>query len=166
MADKELNEFQKITRVIFKLLRRYHCWGPIRRAMVGNGPIPRNIAQTRDWLMDSLKPALPKGTTADLLGGNANNWLQTGLQILNEHYQGTSADLRRALESLPQADGERAWAVACRWLRSKYPHAQDLVLDLAQTDLDLLGMQLPVPGGPDPINPEEPNDPLDGLGFG
>ncbi|KAJ4946570.1 hypothetical protein JOQ06_024235 [Pogonophryne albipinna] len=158
MADKEFSEFQKITRVIFKLLRTYHCWGPIRRAMVGNGPIPKNIAHTRDWLVDSLRPALPKGTTADLLDGNATNWLQTGLKILNEHYQSTSAELQRALISLPKEDGERAWAVASRWLRLNYPHAKDLVFDLARADLDLLGLQLPVPGGPDPINPEEQKD--------
>ncbi|KAI4808575.1 hypothetical protein KUCAC02_000632, partial [Chaenocephalus aceratus] len=153
---KEHSDFQKITRVMFKLLRTYHNWGPIRRAMVGTGPILKNISQTRDWLMDSLKPSLPKGVTADLLGGNATNWLQTGLQILDENYQGTSADLRR---NLSREDSERAWIVASRWLRCKYPHAQDQVFALARADLELLGLQLPAPVGPDPTNPRKKTNP-------
>lgn len=106
---KEFTTFQKITRVIFKLLRTYHHWGPIRRAMVEKAPIPLSISRTRDRLTGSLRPCLPTGGTVDLLAGNANNWVQTGLQIMDNHYQGTSADLRRYLTLLPKEDGERAW---------------------------------------------------------
>ncbi|KAK1905900.1 Regulator of G-protein signaling 9-binding protein [Dissostichus eleginoides] len=120
---KKHSDFQKITRVIFKLLRTYNNWSPIRRAMVENGPLPKNISQTKDWLVDSLKPSLPKGVTSDLLVGNATNWLQTGLQILDEHYQGTSADLRRDLTSLPKEDGERAWMVKFSFATGSSPQA-------------------------------------------
>ena len=107
--------------------------------MVGKAPIPKSISRTRDRLAGSLRPCLPTGGTVDLLAGNASNWLQTGLQIMDNHYQGTSADLRRDLTLLPKEDGERAWLVASRWLLLKYPHAVDLVFELARSDLDMLG---------------------------
>ncbi|KAK1903643.1 Glycerol kinase [Dissostichus eleginoides] len=136
---KEYTDFQKLTRAIFKLLRTYHNWGPIKQAIAGSAPVPKSLTQTRDWLAGSFRPCLPKDNTSDLLAGNATNWLHTGLQILDEHYEGTIADLHRGLTQLSKEDCERAWTVATKWIKSKYPHVQDQVFSLARLDLEQLG---------------------------
>jgi len=85
--SRPFSAFQTGTQIIFKLLRAYHHLGFIR---VGA------LARIRTYLAEVISPAAPSPATATPLRGSATNWLQTNLQILEEHYEATVATAKRA----------------------------------------------------------------------
>jgi len=81
---RPFSAFQTGTRMMFNLLRAHHHLGYIRvGARTDN--VPRALARIQTYLAEVISPASPSMATATLLQGSATNWLQTNLQILEEH---------------------------------------------------------------------------------
>jgi len=131
-------EFQVWTKLIFNLLRGHHHLKQMRRGMRTN-QLPPSLHGVSDFLSQLASPALPTTATATLLRGNASNWLQMNLQILEQHYEGMIERVRTNLLRPVNIDHRGAWLVALRWATNKYKINEEVVSTVMN---DLIGVGL------------------------
>jgi len=93
-------EFQTWTRLIFNLLRGHHHLMQMRRGTRTN-EVPPSFRGIWNFLALVASPALPTTFTATMLRGNASNWMQTNLQILEKHYEDMIAGVKTNLNRPP-----------------------------------------------------------------
>jgi len=142
-------EFQVWTRLIFNLLRGHHHLMQMRRGTRTN-EIPPSFRGIRNFLAQVASPALPTAPTATLLRGNASNWLQTNLQILESHYENMIAGVKTNLLRPVQIHHQRAWQVAMGWTYNKYRISEEVMVRVLN-DLREIGLRIDqVPRGTPP----------------
>jgi len=140
------SEFQIWTRLIFNLLRGHHHLRQMRRGTRTN-EVPPSFRGIKNFLAHVASPALPTASTATLLRGNASNWLQVNLQILEEHYENMIAGVKTNLLRPVDIDHQEAWLVALRWAFSKY-RIDEEVMTSVMNDLVGVGLRIDqIPGG-------------------
>ncbi|KAK1875415.1 Alpha-14 glucan phosphorylase L-2 isozyme chloroplastic/amyloplastic [Dissostichus eleginoides] len=100
------------------------------------------LTQAKNRIAKVINPCIPTIDTSHLLQGNANNWLQTGLQISDEHHTQTIAALLAKLKQITEKEEQQAWEIACKWARSKYPTIQDRTFTQTAEDLCLMGIRI------------------------
>ncbi|KAJ4946544.1 hypothetical protein JOQ06_024209 [Pogonophryne albipinna] len=142
MAARKLTDFQVLTRTIFGILRTYHHQQTIRKTIQGSTKILPRVIQTKIQIANTFKPCIPTVDTSHLLQENANNWLQTGLQISDEHHTHTISALLSKLTKMTKEDEQRAWEVAGKWARFKYHNIQKGNFIQAAEDLDMMGIRI------------------------
>lgn len=133
-------EFQVWTRLIFNLLRGHHHLMQMRRGTRTN-EIPPSFRGIRNFLAQVASPALPTAPTATLLRGNASNWLQTNLQILESHYENMIAGVKTNLLRPVQIHHQRAWQVAMGWTYNKYRISEEVMIRVLN-DLREIGLRI------------------------
>jgi len=133
-------DFQVWTRLIFNLLRGHHHLLQIKKGARTN-EIPPSFRGIKNFLSQVASPALPTVSTATLLRGNASNWLQTNLQILESHYEDLIAGVRTNLLRPVHIDHQRAWEVAVDWAESKYSISEE-VMSRVKNDLRDVGLRI------------------------
>lgn len=153
--SRPFSAFQTGIRIMFNLLRAHHHLGYIRvGARTDN--VPRALARIRTYLAEVISPAIPSPATATLLRGSATNWLQTNLQILEEHYEATVATTKREMLQVGEFDYQQAWQVAINWMNKKYKPLHREAINRAAEDLEEVGWainrcplkQTPLPSSP------------------
>ncbi|TNN43011.1 hypothetical protein EYF80_046808 [Liparis tanakae] len=131
--------FQAGTRLIFTLLRTHHHLGHARKG-VRTEAVPRSLAQVKEYLSGVIVPSTPRDGTSHKLEGNALNWLQTGLQVLEEHYEEILEETRAGLCRMREVDHQEAWEVAVKWMEKKYRGRDEESLVRAEEDMAKLGL--------------------------
>lgn len=131
-------DFQTWTRLVYNLLRGHHYLRQTGRGLRTN-QIPPSLRGVRDFLSRVASPAAPTAATATLLRANASNWLQTNLQILEQHYEGMVAGIRTNLLRPVNIDHHRAWLVAVRKAVSNF-RVDEEVLSTVMDDLIGVGI--------------------------
>jgi len=133
-------EFQTWTRWIYNLLRGHHHLRQMRKGLRSN-QVPPSLQGMTNFLSQLATPALPTATTATLLRGNASNWLQVNLQILEQHYEGMIATVKTNLLKPVKIDHQKAWLVALRWALGKF-RIEEEVVRLVMDDLIGVGLRI------------------------
>lgn len=103
--------------------------------------VPPSLQGVRGFLSQLASPALPTASTATLLRGNASNWLQVNLQILEQHYEDMVAGVRTSLLRPVDIDHHKAWLVALRWAVGKYKIDEEVV-SIVMGDLIGVGLKI------------------------
>lgn len=77
----------------------------------------------------------------------ADNWLQVSLQILEDHYNRSTMDFKHSIYLLPTEDLQRAWGVANKWIRRRFPDTREETFQQVAEDLEFPWGQrvLPLP---------------------
>jgi len=133
-------DFQIWTRLIFNLLRGHHHLLQMKKGARTN-EIPPSFRGIKNFLSQVASPALPTASTATLLRGNASNWLQANLQILESHYEDLIAGVKTNLLRPIQIDHQRAWEVAVGWAEGKYSINEE-VMNRVKDDLRDVGLRI------------------------
>lgn len=120
MATAQHNEFQKLSRVFFDLLRVHHHLQHVQKAK-GSDPTPKYLMQLQDWLGKAIHPARPTTHTLTCLEGNSKNWTHTTLIILEEHYSTMLDDVQHTIRSSKLSDWKEALTTATRWFKKRFP---------------------------------------------
>jgi len=94
--------------------------------------VPPSFRGIRNFLAQVASPALPTTSTATMLRGNASNWMQTNLQILEKHYEDMIAGVKTNLLRPVRID-QRAWQVAVGWALSKYRISEEVMARVQTT---------------------------------
>ena len=106
-------------KLMYELTRTVHHLQKITIKVTNN--TPRGFKRLTELLINTVKPAAPTRRTAELLVGNAKNWMYNTQVILEEHYEKeidrTIVELK---ERTDQDDWKRAFEVACNWARKNY----------------------------------------------
>ena len=131
---KNLDEFQQLTQGFFNLIRANHHLERVRRGPT-EPPTPKYLLQVKTWLSETVRPAKPHDHTAVILKANAENWLQTALQTLMQHYLGIIADLKRTLAPFLEEDWEGPWQTAKRWIEKRFPYVRESLFQSTLEDL-------------------------------
>jgi len=103
--------------------------------------IPLSLRGIKGFLSQLASPALPTTSTTTLLHGNASNWLQMNLQILEEHYVDMIAGIRTNLLRPVNIDHQKAWLVALRWAVRKYRIDEEVVFTVMK-ELIAVGLRI------------------------
>ena len=135
MKRKNLDDFQIQTRQFFNLIRASYHLDKVRRGPL-EYPAPKFLKAVKWWLSRTICPAIPRDRTALVLKGNAENWLQVALQTLMEHHLGTIRELKVVIYPSLSGEWEEAWRVAVGWIRKRFPHIKDQLLESIWRDLD------------------------------
>lgn len=72
-----------------------------------------------------VQPAFQSVRTECRLHDNMNEWLQNGLAILEEHYQGALRRASREVVNSPGLEWKEAWQVAVKWTRRRYKRLRE-----------------------------------------
>ena len=131
---KNLDDFQRLTRNFYNLIRANHHLRKVQRGP-GELPAPKFLKQVKTWLSQIVKPALPKDNIALVLKGNAENWLQTALQALAEHHSETIRILKNTVTPLPTDSCVEPWLTAKTWMKKAFPHVEESLFDSTIDDL-------------------------------
>jgi len=135
-----LTDFQTWTRLLFNLLRGHHHLIQMRRGTRSN-EVPLSYRGIRNYLSSLAPPALPTNSTVILLRGNAANWLQMNLQILEQHYVDMIAGIKTNLLRPVEIDHQRAWQVARAWATKKYRISEETMRRVGE-DLKGVGLRI------------------------
>jgi len=103
--------------------------------------IPPTLRGVKNFLSQLASPAIPTTSTAILLRGNAANWLQMNLQILEEHYREMIAGIRTNLLRPVNIDHQKAWLVALHWTVNKYRIDEEVVSTVME-ELIAIGLRI------------------------
>lgn len=133
-------EFQTWTKWLYNLLRGHHHLRQMRKGLRSNH-VPPPLRGMTNFLSQLATPALPTIATATLLRGNASNWLQANLQILEQHYEGMISTVKTNLLKPVKINHQRAWLVALRWARGRL-HIGEEVIRSVMNDLIGVGLRL------------------------
>ncbi|MGL5566425.1 MAG: hypothetical protein ACRDC4_11955, partial [Plesiomonas sp.] len=128
MATEE--EFKKKIRVFFKFLKAYHHELSIRE-LEEHDRQPDHLVRLARQAAGSIRPALPSMETDWLTYGNARNWLHTGTQILQGHYEQALWGARIDLQNEDQVRWNEAWEVAVKWGRRSIKGLKNRTIGLA-----------------------------------
>ncbi|CAM4507465.1 unnamed protein product [Leuciscus chuanchicus] len=93
------------------------------------GP-PGRLARLADQAK-KVQPAFQSARTECRLQDNANEWLQNGLTILEEHYQGALRRASREVIGSPGVDWKEAWQVAVKWTQRRYRRMKEQTVQRA-----------------------------------
>lgn len=124
---RQLSDFQKLTQTFYKFFK------PITTSGTRWNHTPQHFTQIQAWLSTAIQPAF--SASRILIESNTTNWLQTGSQILEEHFQGTVDELQNTVLTLLMEDIHRAWAIASKWIRRDSPHIQTEIFEVARWQL-------------------------------
>jgi len=125
---------------MFNLLRGHHHLLQMRRGSRSN-EVPPSFRGIRNFLAQLAPPALPTNSTATLLRGNAANWLQMNLQILEKHYEDMIAGIKTNLPRPVEIDHQWAWQVALAWAVKKYKINEEVMRRVGE-DLRGVGLRI------------------------
>ena len=126
-ADERLGQLIRKLHAVIKMVHHLQ-----NVTITPDRPEPLMIARIVDSLTSLIKPADPTDDVLDLIEGNAKNWGQNTLQILQDHYQ---KRLEKLLQDLPgdlTRDWREAFIVATRWACRNLPRITQDVLDQAE----------------------------------
>ena len=104
----------------FNLIRANHHLEKVQRGPAELPP-PKFLKQVKTWLSQTINPAVPNENIALMLKGNAENWLQTALQALTEHYSNVIVELKSTMAPFLAGDWEGAWLIAVKWIKKRFP---------------------------------------------
>ncbi|KAK9540225.1 hypothetical protein VZT92_002691 [Zoarces viviparus] len=89
-------DFQRMTKQLFILLGTHHHWGYVQRAARA-GDVPKAMHRIKNYIAGVINPSNRTTRTLVLINSNAENWLQTNLQMLEDYYSNTIQELRTSL---------------------------------------------------------------------
>ncbi|XDV10891.1 hypothetical protein PO909_000002 [Leuciscus waleckii] len=72
-----------------------------------------------------VQPAFQSARTECRLQDNTNEWLQNGLTIMEEHYQGALRRAGKEIIASPGIDWKEAWQVAVKWTQIRYKRMKE-----------------------------------------
>lgn len=108
--------FRSSVRALYAFLKSFHGSMEVEEGREGPpGRLSRLAAQAK-----KVQPAFTSTRTECRLENNANEWLQNGLMILEEHYQGALRKASREIVDRPGVDWKEAWQLAVKWTRRRY----------------------------------------------
>lgn len=106
-------EFKSLVRALHAFLKLFHNMVEVEEGR--EGPPGRLAAQAR-----KVQPAFQSARAECRLQDNTNGWLQTGLTILEQHYEGALKRVEKEIMAGPEVDWKEAWQVAIKWTRRRY----------------------------------------------
>jgi len=130
------NDFQNWTRLVYGLIRAHHYRRQMGQGLRAN-LVPPAFRGLRDFLSRVASPASPTTATATLLRANASNWLQTDMQILEQHYEEMIAGIKTNLLRPVRIDHHRAWLVAVRRAVNNFKVGEEVLTTVMN---DLIGV--------------------------
>jgi len=131
--------FQVRIRLFFNLIRAHHHLGHVKKA-VRTDDVPGSLKRIRNYLATAIHPANPNSNTTTLLQGNASHWLQTNLQILEEHYKDSISTTMQDLRQPTDVNNQEAWQVAIGWMDMKFNSIHPDAVNNAAEDLENIGV--------------------------
>lgn len=109
-------EFRVLVRALHAFLKVFHYTVEVEEGREGPpGRLARLAAQAK-----KVQPAFQSTRTECRLQDNTNEWLQTGLTIMEEHFQGALKRAEKGIIVSPGVDWKEAWQVAIKWTRRRY----------------------------------------------
>ncbi|KAG1957531.1 uncharacterized protein LOC120471830 [Pimephales promelas] len=109
-------EFKELVRVLYKFVRAFHHVWEIKVASETKCP-PARLQKLAAQISGGIQPAFPNLTVKWLIFGNANNWLNTEMDILTQHYQDTLEAARLAMNHMSKDRWRDAFVIATKWAR-------------------------------------------------
>ena len=122
-------KFKKLVREMHQYIKAYHH---LTNVHISDGTTqePLGMVRTMRRLESVIKPAVPTVTTNLMLYGNARNWLHTGLQMLEDHYEKTLKETETNIKQLTVHEWKKALKVAIQWSQRNLREASRIVLSL------------------------------------
>lgn len=109
-------EFRSLVRALHAFLKLFHYTVEAEDGREGPpGRLTRLAAQAK-----KVQLAFQSARTECRLQDNTNEWLQNGLTILEEHYQGALRRASREVVGSLGVDWKVAWQVAVKWTQRRY----------------------------------------------
>lgn len=122
-TSSEDDQFRKVVRVVYNLMRGFHHLGKISTKTIVEDP--PTISSVVSYLTNVLKPACITNTTRLLLEGNAKNWAHTSRLILEEHYSQDIEKNTQTLRSLGDTNWRAPFDIAKKWAIRHFKYRLD-----------------------------------------
>lgn len=121
-------KFGALVRQLKRIIKVVHHL----RNVNGEGSPPQMISRMVDMLAGVIKPAAPNAKTADMILGNAKNWGDATMLILQDHYKTALQEALGGLVLDTDVDWKVAFDVATRWTRRNLPRLPQDVVEHAE----------------------------------
>lgn len=121
-------KFGALVRQLKRIIKVVHHL----RNVNGEGSPPQMISRMVDMLAGVIKPAAPNAKTADMILGNAKNWGDATMWILQDHYKTALQEALGGLVLDTVVDWKVAFDVATRWTRRNLPRLPQDVVEHAE----------------------------------
>ncbi|GAA6087139.1 uncharacterized protein LOC120555297 [Tachysurus ichikawai] len=133
MSEPTGDSFGTLVRALHQLIKAYHHLSNTKISE-GNTQGPLSLKRVTKRLESIVKPANLNSATGAMLYGNARNWLHNSLQILEDHYTSMIRETVDRINILPLSEGNRAWAVALRWVRRNLKNIKPVSIQMAHAE--------------------------------
>ncbi|MGL5802378.1 MAG: hypothetical protein ACRCX7_07285, partial [Cetobacterium sp.] len=104
-----------LTKTYFKFIQATHHMETVDHS-VQTGNFPTGMCRQVDKLTKFIKPSSPIDTTTEKIAQNTHNWMQTNMNILQEHYTHTIISLMEQITKFSDLE----WTVAMRWAKNRF----------------------------------------------
>ncbi|XDV10976.1 hypothetical protein PO909_000055 [Leuciscus waleckii] len=116
-----------MVRALHSFLKLFHYTVEVEDGREGPpGRLARLAAQAK-----KVQPAFQSARTECRLQDNTNEWLQNGLTILEEHYQGALWRAGKEVIGSPGVNWKEAWQVAVKWTQRRYRRMKEQTVQRA-----------------------------------
>lgn len=106
---------QPLRKTYFKWIQTTHHETIITTAL-HTQTFPKGMTRHTQKLTQFIKPACPNAHTLNEITKNTHRWLETNLQILQDHYVSVKEGL---LQKIDQMD-ETEWEIATKWVKARF----------------------------------------------